>query len=374
MYIDFIVGTRPEITKIVAILHELFYRNDVKVRLILTGQQTKLTLQALDDLNVRSYIDTLEESIITTDEIYNRNWQYNFSKVIERKWLYKKPNLVIVQGDTHSSYEGANQATVFSIPVLHLEAGIRHLGEEDFEPEEVNRRRISTLASYHLAPTKNEFDNLINEGVLQQNIRIVGDLSAGYLTFCDTLIKDPDNTINVEEDSAGPSVGLQVTKTPYVLMTFHRPSSLEYIIDLKEWIVSLIKAIPEIQFVICRRPDDRWDDFYCGLIDQPNLNVLLAPSPTQFQKLLRLSNCVITDSAGVQQEALLYEKQVIVPRGNVELYRNHKNMLIVTPPYTVHLDKCIDLCLSKVIWGQPHTKWRNQSRTIVNHILRYARK
>jgi UDP-N-acetylglucosamine 2-epimerase (non-hydrolysing) len=223
----------------------------------------------------------------------------------------EQPDLLLVQGDTTSAMAGALAAFHRQIPVAHVEAGLRTHDPADPFPEEANRQMITRLATYHLAATKGNASNLLNEGVLRTRIAVTGNpvVDALHRTLARTEAGD---------EVASATAGLHNRRL--IVLTTHRRESFG----------SRMKAnLRAIRFHI-----DRIEDLFVVFPVHPNPSVvtaateilgdhprikLTAPLPyADFIHLLARAWLIISDSGGIQEEAPTLRRPLIVLRETTE--------------------------------------------------------
>ena len=176
MTVCFVLGTRPEITKTLGVISSLISNGKLPVRVLFTGQQTNLMLSTIQEFDEMQEVCT--EWIGDPNESnYDPDWMLKFRQFFEALDSRLRPELLVGTGDTNSVLVAAETAKNHAIPFLHLEAGIRHDTDKQLEPEEVNRRRISPIATYHFCPSAAQKSNLQNEGIDEDKIFVAGDLS-----------------------------------------------------------------------------------------------------------------------------------------------------------------------------------------------------
>lgn len=318
----FVIGTRPEATKGWLFARNLASASGIKLKLVFTGQHTDLLADCMRDLGPIQAATTAAPEGMVSDG----RWQEAFSDRFEALAFEERPGVICALGDTDSVRVAAELARRHCIPIIHLEAGIRHQGSyETAEPEEVNRRRISKLATLHLAPTPEARANLLREGVEVGAIRQVGDLSACAITCAFEGL-----TARIV---AGEASGIDRTWGPYALCTFHRSTSLWAQEELLKHFLDAARLFKDLMLVLVGRPDSRWFEFYRQVDSVNNVYVTQAMSPSLFLSHLLHCEFVLTDSAGVQQEAVILGKDVIACRREIELYAGHPRVHMVPPPF-----------------------------------------
>lgn len=365
-----VMGTRPEAIKLSPLLFALHKRGDCNFQVFFTGQHTDLIRQVINDLGMS---DILGPALTTLPSgSPDAHWAELAKERLGNLLAEQKSNVIVVLGDTSSARLGAEVATEAGVTVCHVEAGLR-LAKIDL-PEEKHRRKITKLASIHCVPSQKEKHNLIAEGIDGNAIIVIGDLSALYRQFAFARASSAVRSASNIEDAlnaAGEGVlaSLIGTKVDYVLCTFHRLTSLEHWSQLAIWLNSISQHIRPRRLILCSRPDSRWQPFYTEVSETNSALILSAARPLVFQILLRYACCVVTDSAGVQQEAILSGKRVIVMREEVELYKNHPLLQLVPPPFEFDWASVAEQLLDTYHWIQPDLDWEKSAGPIVDKLV-----
>jgi UDP-N-acetylglucosamine 2-epimerase (non-hydrolysing) len=226
---------------------------------------------------------------------------------LEKIFLAHKFDLVIVYGDTNSTFAGALCARKMGLKLAHVESGLRSF--DICMPEEVNRILTDDISDYLFAPTRSAVDNLAAHHVLGK-VFYTGDLSAEIINQAQSLLHKSSilNQLNLKPKS-------------YVLFTMHRVENT----DSKENIISIIKAFEllsqtEIVFPIHPRTKKILTErnLYTRLEGCKNVRLISPVGYLDFISLLKNSNKVVTDSGGVQKEAYLLSIPCITIRKNTE--------------------------------------------------------
>lgn len=325
MSVTFVLGTRPEITKTLGVISALSEQGIIPVNALFSGQQTTLVENTINEYPEFDDVRTQwagDSSIANFDP----RWREKLaSHLIATK---SPPSLIVSTGDTNTVLEAAKIANSLCVPFLHLEAGIRHNTSRNLEPEEQNRRLISPLASYHYCPTAAQQSALVAEGIPVARTFVIGDLSKVSIS---TTWKRLLGLGTWKQDSVI-ARHFKYDKR-LCLCTFHRSTSLANLQALELKFTELVGFYPDFRFVVCARPDTRWEQFYSVFKSIENVDVIEAPAPLAFQKLLAISDLVLTDSAGVQQEAALFEKPCVALRENIELGVTAPLLRVVAPRF-----------------------------------------
>lgn len=286
--IDIVLGTRPEIIKLWSIINEL-EKNDEEFRLVHTGQHYSETLDNIFFEELK-----LEEPDVNL-EVGSAGELNQISKGISGLsdfWDQDgRPDLVIVQGDTNSTFVGALAGRKKGIEVAHVEAGLRS-GNEQMS-EEMNRVMIDHISQYLFPPTDRNKENLVSEGISEKKIFQVGNTVVDALQFVKAKVSQG------EIRSLAAERGLE----EYVVLTCHRAENVddeEKFQDIMESIVELIED-PIIYPMHPRVKDSISDSFLDRLEEEMEITEPLGY--IEFIALLSSAKACITDSGGLQEEA-----------------------------------------------------------------------
>lgn len=304
----FIFGTRPEAIKLCPVIRHFDSRQaDFEVHVCVTGQHREMLDQVLNvfrvtpdrDLDVMEPGQTLIQSAS------------HMIGALETVLVSEKPDLVIVQGDTTTTFCGALAAFYAGVPVAHVEAGLRTGNLRQPFPEEMNRVLTTRLAALHLAPTGRAAANLRGEGVGAGSIAVTGN------TGIDAVLQVRDALDRGElEGFAGlahePSRRL-------ILVTAHRRENFGRGLEEICAALSRLARRNDVQIVYPVHPNPNVrETVWRFLAGEPNI-VLLGPlSYVQFVDLMRQSFLLLTDSGGIQEEAPSLGKPVLVLRQTTE--------------------------------------------------------
>jgi UDP-N-acetylglucosamine 2-epimerase (non-hydrolysing) len=313
MKIATILGTRPEIIKLsplIPLLDEEF--NHI---LIHTGQHYSYNMDKIffDELNLRDCDYTLNIGSETHAAQTGK-----MMMEIEKVLLKEKPDIVVVQGDTNSTLAGAITASKLNINIAHVEAGCRSFDRR--MPEEINRILVDHCSDILFAPDNNAINNLTAEGIQKDSFYLVGNTS---VDACLRVV----GLFNV-----GQLKELGLKKQNYAVLTVHRQENTEYA-KLKEIIkaVNLISEKIKIVFPVHLRTKKIIETQDIPIND----NILLI-DPTGYKDFIGLvanSKFVMTDSGGIQEEAVVLDIPCLILRENTEweyLVDLGKNLLIGT--------------------------------------------
>ncbi len=300
-----VVGARPNFMKMAPLYDELKKR-DLPVILLHTGQH-------YDDNMSKVFFEDLG---MPKPDIYLGVGSASHAKqtakiMIDFEEVCKKetPSIVVVAGDVNSTIACALVAKKLSIPVGHVEAGLRSFDME--MPEEINRILTDRISDLLFTPSKDANQNLTKEGMDAQNIKLVGNIMIDSLL--NKIEKSEISTIHQK---------LKVKKENYVLITLHRPSNVDYEDSLTR-IIKALETIGEnttIVFPVHPRTTNMINEF--GLdnrINQiPNLILTKPVGYLDFLALIKYSKVVLTDSGGLQEETTALGIPCITLRENTE--------------------------------------------------------
>lgn len=216
---------------------------------------------------------------------------------IEEVLLNEKPDALIVYGDTNSTLAGALAAAKLHISIIHIEAGLRSFNRE--MPEEVNRVLTDHISNYLFAPTDIAVKNLKNEGI-KEGVYQVGDVMYDALLLAQKVIGEN-----------------YVTKNQ-ILVTLHRPYNTDDVVRLNSILHEINVLNIPIVFPIHPRTKSVLDKHATSEDLYPNINFIEPVSYFDLVKLQLESNCIITDSGGIQKEAYLLKKKCITLRSETE--------------------------------------------------------
>lgn len=282
-------------------------RSNLPVSVCLTGQHDEMLYQVLDFFGVKAdkHLDVMRKGQ-SLNELATRIIGGVSSFLQEFK-----PDIVLVHGDTASSFFSAIAAFHLGIKIGHVEAGLRTYKLDSPFPEEAYRQLTSRIAYFHFSPTQGASQNLVNEGINEESVHMVGN------TVIDAL-KNGVSLIKTYTSSFTERVKTKRENKPLILVTFHRRENLnrlqELISAVKEiarlgqaFVVWPVHKNPRIKDVVCRELEG-----ISGVLLEDPLNY------PDFIWVMSQSFIVLTDSGGVQEEAPSLGIPVLVMRDTTE--------------------------------------------------------
>ena len=304
-------GTRPEAIKMAPLCIELSKRKEVELVVCSTGQHLEMLEQVLEVFaitpDVKIDVMQKDQSLSTLSS----NLLLKFEKVLTEV----KPDLVLVHGDTTTSFICALSAYYQQIKIGHIEAGLRTFNIRSPWPEEANRCFNKVIANYHFAPTTKAMANLIKENVDKAAITITGNTGIDAIKL---IVNKLNTNKNLQQHCN--SILPKNLKDKLLLVTGHRRENFEN--GLKN-ICESLKQISEnnkdlsIIYPVHLNPNVQ-KPVYEILTGIDNIHLIKPVDYLQFVNLMTISAIILTDSGGIQEEAPTLKKPVLVMRDNSE--------------------------------------------------------
>jgi UDP-N-acetylglucosamine 2-epimerase len=311
MKLLFVFGTRPEAIKLAPVVRELSARPNFHCKVCVTGQHRELLAQVLDLFGLRPDWN-LEIMRPDQDLAYLTGAALSGVAGILASW---RPDRVIVQGDTTTTFAGALAAFYHRIPVAHVEAGLRTSNIYSPWPEEINRRLVSQVADLHFAPTPRARDNLLREGIEDDRIIVTGNTGIDALLWVSALL---DGQAELRARVEGILDGHFTEHKRIILMTGHRRESFDGGLARICQAMARIATRKDVAIVFPVHPNPNVRRATEPLHRRDN--VLLTEPADYLELVFLLKRChfVVTDSGGIQEEAPSFGKPVLVTRDTTE--------------------------------------------------------
>jgi UDP-N-acetylglucosamine 2-epimerase (non-hydrolysing) len=298
-----VFGTRPEAIKMCPLVLELKSRKNIQTLVCVTGQHRQMLDQVLNafgvepdyDLSIMKDRQTLFD---VTTNILNR-----IKEVLETE----KPNVVLVHGDTSTTFVTALACFYLQIPVGHVEAGLRTYNIYSPYPEEFNRQAVGIISAYNFAPTEQSKANLLREGKVEDSIYVTGN------TAIDAL------KTTVRADYTHPELEW-ASDSRLILITAHRRENLgEPMENMFRAIRRCMDEHPDLKAIypihmnpVVRATADKY------LRGEERIRIIEPLEVLDFHNFLSRAYLVLTDSGGIQEEAPSLGKPVLVMRDTTE--------------------------------------------------------
>jgi len=307
-----IFGTRPEAIKLAPVILGLRSTPHFECHVCATAQHREMLDQVLDAFAISPDVDLdLMEASQSLARLTSR--------LIEALTQYiqsQKPDLVLVQGDTTTTFCAALAAFYNQVPIGHVEAGLRTGNLYSPWPEEANRILVSQLATLHFAPTATNRKNLEREGIPASGIFVTGNTGIDALFLAlDRINSKPPAVPGIPEE-----VFSEWSQGGIVLITGHRRESFgQGFQAICQGIAELARRFPGNHFVYPVHLNPNVQEPVLRLLGQlPNVHLLRPLSYLPFVRVMKHSKLILTDSGGVQEEAPSIGKPVLVMRETTE--------------------------------------------------------
>jgi UDP-N-acetylglucosamine 2-epimerase (non-hydrolysing) len=315
-----VFGTRPEAVKMAPLIKQLGASADrFETRICVTAQHRAMLDQILDAFGIQPHYDL--DIMTSGQDLYDITTHVlaGMRSVITEF----RPDMVLIQGDTTTTFATALAAYYERTKVGHVEAGLRTGNIYSPYPEEVNRQLTTRLAKYHFAPTALNRENLLKENVDPRNIVVTGNtVIDALLTVVNRLKNDGQRRDRVSEniERAGLSPEILASQRRKVLVTGHRRESFGAgFVNICEAIRALAvnHADVDIIYPVHLNPNVR-EPVDNILSNINNVHLIEPVSYEEFIHLMSKAYLLLTDSGGIQEEAPALAKPVLVMRENTE--------------------------------------------------------
>jgi UDP-N-acetylglucosamine 2-epimerase (non-hydrolysing) len=306
--IAIVLGTRPEAVKLAPVLKALRAEPWASVRLCSTGQHREMLTQTFDSLGLVPDLDLrLMQDDQTPAAVAAR-----ILTSLSQAFSVRRPDLVLVQGDTTTAFIASLAAFYAQIPVGHVEAGLRTYDKRRPFPEEINRRLTAPLADLHFAPTEGARQALLREGVPDADIHVTGN------TVVDVLL-DVVREVGTRADYQG-YLGNVDPARRMILVTGHRresfgPAFEQICLALRD----LAERFEDLEIVYPVHLNPKVQEPVRRLLGSvPRVHLLPPMDYKPFVFMMTRCHLILTDSGGVQEEAPSLGKPVLVMREKTE--------------------------------------------------------
>lgn len=307
-----VFGTRPEAIKMAPLIHALKADDRFHCEVCITSQHREMLDQVLElfdirpdyDLNIMKKGQTLND---VTVEVLSK-----LCPILE----HVRPDIVLVHGDTTTSFSASLASFYHKIKVGHVEAGLRTGDIYSPWPEEANRKLTSCLANYHFAPTELAKANLLNEGIHEGKIIVTGNTVIDALLWVKNKIKQDTNL----QEKLKQTFDYLKDEKKLILVTGHRRESFG---SGFEGICTALRELalkrPEIEIVYPVHLNPKVQEPVMRILSGIKNIFLIPPQEyVEFSYLMMRSHFILTDSGGIQEEAPALGKPVLVMRDTTE--------------------------------------------------------
>lgn len=298
-----VFGTRPEAIKMCPLVKELKTRESIKTIVCVSGQHRQMLDQVLKTFNVEPDYDLAVMKNNQTLFDVTTNILNSIKEVLEKE----KPDVVLVHGDTSTTFVTALACFYMQIPVGHVEAGLRTYNIYSPFPEEFNRQGVGIIAKYHFAPTEQSANNLLAEGKNEANIYITGNTAIDALK---TTVRSDYTHDELE----------WARDSRLIMLTAHRRENLgEPLHNMFRAIRRIVDEFTDVKVIypIHMNPVVR-KAAHEELGAHDRIHIIEPLDVLDFHNFLSRSYLILTDSGGIQEEAPSLGKPVLVMRDTTE--------------------------------------------------------
>lgn len=298
-----VFGTRPEAIKMCPLVNELKSRENIITKVCVTGQHRQMLDQVLEIFDVQPDYDlSIMKDKQTLFDI-TTNILNGIKDILEAE----RPDVVLVHGDTSTTFVTALACYYLQIPVGHVEAGLRTYNIYSPYPEEFNREAVGVISQYNFAPTEVSKENLFREGKDENTVYVTGN------TVIDAL------KTTVREDYSHPELNW-AADSRLILLTAHRRENLGAPMhSMFRAIRRIVDETPDVKVIypihmnpVVRKAADE------ELGNDDRIHIIEPLDVLDFHNFMARSYLILTDSGGIQEEAPSLGKPVLVMRDTTE--------------------------------------------------------
>ncbi len=303
MKVLMIFGTRPEAVKMCPLALRLKNTKNIECRICLTGQHREMLDQVMDIFQIRAdwNLDIMKQGQTLCDITVD------ILRKLERIIIDEKPDLILVHGDTSTSFAAALTGFYAKVPVGHVEAGLRTYNMKSPYPEEFNRQAVDLLADLYFAPTETAKNNLIKEGKKTERIFVTGN------TVIDAL------KITVKEEYHHEHMKWAEGSRLLLFTAHRRENQGKPMRDMFQALKRIVQDFPDVKVIypIHKNPFiRRMAEEVFGDLEQ--MRIIEPLDVVDFHNFMSRSYFILTDSGGIQEEAPSLGKPVLVMRDTTE--------------------------------------------------------
>jgi len=298
-----VFGTRPEAIKMAPLVKELKLRKEIECIVCVTAQHREMLDQVLKVFDIKPDYDLdIMKQGQTLSDITSR-----VLKGLEEIINKEKPNIVLVHGDTSTTFAGALAAYYCQTDIGHVEAGLRTWDKYSPYPEEMNRQMVGVLADMHFSPTEKSKQSLLNEGKNANTIYVTGN----------TAIDALSTTVNPNYSH---ELFNWIGNDKLILLTAHRRENLgEPMRNMFKAIKRIVQETPNIKVIYPVHLNPKVKEVADEILGNDEKIKLINPLEViDFHNFINKSHIILTDSGGIQEEAPSLGKPVLVLRDTTE--------------------------------------------------------
>lgn len=302
-----IFGTRPEAIKMAPLIKELEKRKEIQNKVCVTAQHRQMLDQVLDLFHI---VPDFDLDIMKTRQSLT-GITMKVLDGLQEIFLNEKPDMILVHGDTTTTFAGALAAFYQKIKVGHVEAGLRTYDKYFPFPEEMNRKLTGAIADLHFAPTEGSKANLLRENVNEKNIFVTGNTVIDAMKYT----VESGYVFNNQELNK-----IDYSNKKVIMVTAHRRENWgEGILNICHALKEIVENNPDTELVYLVHLNPAVKDVVTRELKDTERVHLLPPLDTkETHNLINKCYMVMTDSGGLQEEAPHLGKPVLVMRNVTE--------------------------------------------------------
>lgn len=298
-----IFGTRPEAIKMAPLVKALEKDDELEPVVVVTAQHREMLDSVLNTFDITPCHDlNIMKSGQTLSDITSKSMVL-LEEVIKKE----SPDMVLVHGDTVTTFSGSLAAFYNQLPIGHVEAGLRSYDKYSPFPEEMNRQMVGVMADLHFAPTFNAAKNLLDEGKSSNNVVITGNTAIDAMNY----------TIN---DNYTSQIIDKHRNKKFILLTAHRRENIgQPMINVFKAVRKLINQYEDLALVYPVHMNPRVRELAETYLGHHDRIELIEPLDViDFHNFAKHAYLIMTDSGGIQEEAPSLHKPVLVLRDSTE--------------------------------------------------------
>lgn len=302
-----IFGTRPEAIKMAPIIKEMEKCPYISQQVCVTAQHRQMLDQVLNIFNIKPDYDL---NIMTQNQTLT-DITINALKGLEDILEKAKPNIILVHGDTTTTFVGSLAAFYKKIKIGHVEAGLRTYNKYEPFPEEMNRKLTGAMADLHFAPTNISKENLLKENIDESNIFVTGNTSVDCVKT--TVSENYTFSCNILNN-------IDYKNKKIITMTAHRRENLgEPLENICNAVLKIVEQNENVEVVYAVHFNPLVREVANRILkNNPRIHLIDPIDMTDMHNLIARSYLVMTDSGGLQEEVPSLKKPVLVLRNVTE--------------------------------------------------------
>lgn len=298
-----IFGTRPEAIKMAPLVKALEQEKMLEPIVVVTAQHREMLDSVLSTFEIKPKYDlNIMKSGQTLSEITSKSITQ-----LEQVIQLEKPDMVLVHGDTMTTFAGGLAAFYNQVPIGHVEAGLRSYDKYSPFPEEVNRQLVGVLADLHFAPTKNAASHLLSEGKYSESVVVTGNTAIDAMKY-------------TVDDNYKSNIMDKYHDKKFILMTAHRRENIgKPMENIFKAVRRLIDEYTDLALVYPMHKNPKVREVAQKILGSHDRIELIEPlDVVGFHNFAKKSYFILTDSGGIQEEAPSFNKPVLVLRSVTE--------------------------------------------------------